>query len=95
MIAASIGVITIVLHLVDIPATSLAGRSLVDGLHAPRFGIIAVVLVILFCTSHDRPAAYSRALLLSVVITGGAEALQYFRPRDADLIDLGWGIFGI
>ncbi len=95
MIAASISVIAIVLHLVDIPATSLAGRSLVDALHAPGFGLIAVSAVLLFRMTAGPRTAYVRALLLALALAVISEAAQYVGPRDADVADLLWDLLGI
>jgi len=93
--AVAIGATVIALHLVEFPMTSQAARHLIDALHAPGFGLVAVGAMLLFRQRNDPGAAYIAAIITTFLLGVAAEALQIFSPRNADLQDLGWNALGI
>ena len=93
--AVAISATVVVLHLVEFAVTSQAARNLIDALHAPGFGLVAVGAMLLFRQRSDPGAAYIAAIITTFLLGVAAEALQIFSPRNADLQDLGWNALGI
>ena len=95
IIAVAICAIAIAMHLVEFPVTSMAARELVNALHAPGFGVVAVSMLILFRQANGPQLAYSWAFALSILLALAAEAAQIIGPRGTSVGDLGWDLVGI
>ena len=91
----AISATVIALHLVEFPVTSQAAWNLIDALHAPGFGLVAVGAMLLIRQRNDPVAAYFAAMITTFLLGVGAEALQILGPRNADLQDIGWNALGI
>jgi len=87
--------IVVVLHLVEIPVSSQAAGTLIENLHAPGFGIVAVGAMLLFRRAVSHGTAFLIAGVYSLALALASEAAQYFSSRDADIIDFGWDLLGI
>ena len=74
-------------HVIDLDLTTFVRRSFANTLHAPGFGVIAIILALVL----RRPAGVARAYLLAGAIAAGiglmSELAQVFTTRDADVRD--------
>jgi len=94
-LAATACAIVVVLHLVEIPITSRATARLIEGLHAPGFGVVAISAMLFLRRHMPLGAAYLRAGGFAFFLALASEAAQYFGARDADGTDFAWDMLGI
>ncbi|GEM_PF-2682646 len=82
-------------HVVNIPAQSHAAQIIHNGLHAPGFGIVALLTYLLLRLSFGFRTAMLAALVFASGLAFLSELAQYFGERDASLEDLVADLIGI
>lgn len=91
--AAALAVIFV--HLINIPAHSRAAQVIENGLHAPGFGIVAVVSYVVLRRSFAAGPALLLTAAFSIGLAFVSEFAQYFGARDASVGDLVADLLGI
>ena len=82
-------------HLFDYKQSSQLAQELLNSLHAPGFGIIAFVTMVILRRKLRSHVAYLLAAGIAFSLGIVSEFLQVYGPRDADLADLGRNALGI
>ena len=94
-LAASLMIAALAAHLIHVPSASRNFGLFLGSLHAPGFGVLAILLMLLLRNPNRPLRTYLTATIIGIVISGFGEFIQIFGPRDADLLDFGHSVLGI
>lgn len=84
-----------VMHLIEFPQLSNIAQRLQNSLHAPVFGVFAVLVMFSLRKLVTPARAYIMAAAIVVMVSVVGEAIQILGPRDADLRDLASDMVGM
>ncbi len=89
----------LVLEIGELPDHTRLWREILNAGHIPLFGILALAMLrlsteLLAKEIQNRYVHYVTALTAAAVIGAGAELLQIFLPRDADVVDFAKNVAG-
>ena len=87
--------ILMVAHLIEFPQLSNVAQRLQNSLHAPVFGVFAVLVMFSLRKLVAPPRAYFVAAAIVVMVAVVGEAIQIQGPRDADLRDFASDMVGM